>query len=409
MSEKSPVKRIIAFVTDVISWNFSGGIGYQLYLCSLAALMMLGVYAYSVQFTLGLSATNMSNVVSWGFYIANFTFLVGVAAAAVMLILPAYLFKDKDLRHVVIVGELVAVGALIMCRTFVFVDLGGPLKAWHLAPGVGLFNWPSSLLTWDILVLNGYLALNMSVPAYILYCRYHHRQPDERKYRPFVFLSIFWAFGIHMVTAFLYEGLPARPFWNNPLMGPRFLASAFAAGPALITILLIIINKITTFKIPKETFNKLRLIIVISAIINLIMLFSEVFKEFYFPTHHSLSAQYLYFGVQGHDSLVPWIWTAVSINLIGTLTLALNPGKNNPLVVFPACVLLFVGIWIEKGIGLIVPGLVPSPLGEIVDYAPSWVEISIALGVLGLGMFVITMLLKPALIIEQRYKGPREN
>jgi molybdopterin-containing oxidoreductase family membrane subunit len=261
------------------------------------------------------------------------------------------------------------------------------------------------LLAWDILVLNGYLALNLSIPAYILYCHYYHRQPDPRKYRPFIFISIFWAFGIHLVTAFLYEGLPARPFWNNPLMGPRFLASAFAAGPALITVLLVIINKTSTFKIPSQTFNKLRLIIVVSAIINLIMLFSEVFKEFYFPTHHSLSAEYLYFGLDGYGALVPWIWTAISINIIGTAVLAFNPGKNNPLVLFSACTLLFLGIWIEKGIGLIVPGLVPSPLGEVIGYAPSWVEVSISLGVLALGIFVVTMLLKPALIIEQRYEA----
>ena len=399
------IKELIAFTKDVISWSLSGGIGYQIYLCFLAALMVLGVYAYVVQLNQGLSATNMSNIVSWGFYIANFTFLVGVAAAAVMIILPSYIFKDKDLHKIVIIGEVVAIGALIMCLMFVFVDLGAPWKAWHLIPVIGLFNWPTSLLTWDVLVLNGYLVLNLAVPAYILFCHYHHRKPDDRKYRPFVFISIFWAFGIHLVTAFLYQGLPARPFWNNPLMGPRFLASAFAAGPALITVVLVIIHSTTTFKIEGEIFNKLRRIIVVSAIINLIMLFSEVFKEFYLPTHHSLPAVYLYFGLNGHNSLVPWIWTAIGMNLLGTLTLALNPGGNRPKVLFPACVLLFLGIWIEKGIGLIIPGLVPSPMGEVVDYAPSWVEVSVTLGILALGIFVVTMLLKPALIIEQRFEA----
>jgi len=166
---------------------------------------------------------------------------------------------------------------------------------------------------------------------------------------------------------------------------------------------LVIIHSTTTFKIETETFNKLRRIIVVAAIINLIMLFSEIFKEFYLPTHHSLPAVYLYFGLKGHNALVPWIWTAISMNIIATLTLAINPGRNNPKVLFPACIMLFVGIWIEKGMGLIVPGLVPSPMGEIVDYAPSWVEIGVTLGVLALGIFVVTVLLKPALIIEQRY------
>jgi len=398
-------KEFIAFHKDIIKWSLSGGIVYQIYLCILVALMMLGVYAYFVQVKAGLTVTNMSDIVSWGFYIANFTFLVGVAAAAVMIILPSYIFKDKDLHKVVIVGEVVAIGALVMCLMFVFVDLGAPWNAWHLLPIIGIFNWPSSLLTWDVLVLNGYLVLNLLVPGYILYCHYHNRKPINKIYLPLVFISIFWAFGIHLVTAFLYQGLPARPFWNNPLMGPRFLASAFAAGPALITILLIILQSTTTFKVEDQVFNKIRRIVVVAAIINLIMLFSEVFKEFYLPTHHSQPAIYLYFGLKGHTALVPWIWTAIAMNLIGTLTLAFNPGKNKPIVLVPACILLFVGIWVEKGIGLIVPGLVPSPLGEIVDYAPSWVEVSITLGILALGIFVVSLLLKPALMIEQRYEA----
>jgi len=401
----SPKKGVLSFVADGIAWNLTGGIGYQIYLCCLAAFMVFGVYAYSIQANLGLATTNMSNIVSWGFYIANFTFLVGVAAAAVMLILPAYIFKDEDLHKVVIIGEGVAAGALVMCLMFVTVDLGGPLKVWHMIPGIGLFNWPSSLLTWDVIVLNGYLALNLLVPAYILYCQYNNQKPNEKIYRPFVFLSIFWAFAIHLVTAFLYQGLPARAFWNNPLMGPRFLASAFAAGPSLITMVLVIIHSATTYKIEKQTFNKLRLIIVVSAIINLIMLFSEVFKEFYFPTHHSLPAVYLYFGLKGHNSLVPWIWSSIGMNILGTLLLAFNPGRNNPKVLFPACILLFVGIWMEKGIGLIIPGLVPSPMGEVTDYIPSWVEISVTLGILAVGIFVVTMLIRPALIIEQRFEA----
>jgi len=399
------VKELIAFTRDVILWSLSGGIIYQLYLCVLAALMVLGVYAYVVQLKFGLAATNMSDIVSWGFYIANFTFLVGVAAAAVMIILPSYIFKDKDLHKVVIIGEVVAIGALVMCLMFVFVDLGAPWKAWHMIPVIGLFNWPTSLLTWDVLVLNGYLVLNLMVPAYILFCHYHNRKPDSKKYLPFVFLSIFWAFGIHLVTAFLYQGLPARPFWNNPLMGPRFLASAFAAGPALITVVLIIVQSTTSFKLENQIFNKIRRIVVIAAIINLIMLFSEVFKEFYLPTHHSQPAIYLYFGLQGHNALVPWIWTAIAMNVIGTLTLAFNPGRNKPVVLVPACILLFLGIWVEKGIGLIVPGLVPSPLGEIVNYAPSWVEVGVTLGILALGIFIVSVLLKPAMIIEQRYEA----
>lgn len=404
MTNRHSKTGIVSFIKDAIKWNLSGSSGYKFFMSILIVLMIVGVYGYIIQFQDGLAATNMSNVVSWGFYISNFTFLVGVAAAAVMLILPAYIFNDEDLHKVVIIGEVVAVGALVMCMSFVFVDLGRPLQAWHLIPGIGQLNFPSSMLAWDILVLNGYLALNALIPAYIVYCHYNDKAPVAKYYKPFVFLSIGWAVAIHMVTAFLYQGLPARPFWNNPLMGPRFLASAFAAGPAIISVVLHVINNVTEYKIDNKIFNKLRIIIISAAIINLLMLFSEIFKEFYFPTHHSQSAIYLFFGLDGHESLVPWIWTAIFLNLSGTIILAINPFKERQILLLPALIILIVGIWIEKGIGLIVPGLVPSPMGELIDYSPSGVELMITLGVVSLGMFVITMLLKPALIIEKKYE-----
>ena len=397
-------KGFAAFISDCMRWALTGGIAYKLYLATLFGLIGAGMYAYSQQFQYGLRITGMSDIVSWGLYISNFTFFVGVAAAAVMLILPAYILKDKDLHKVVIIGEGVAVGALVMCLLFITVDMGGPLKVWHMIPGIGLFNWPSSILTWDMLVLNGYLALNSLVPLYILYCNYHGRNPVGWKYKPFVFLSIFWAISIHMTTAFLYQGLPARPFWNNPLLGPRFLASAFAAGPAVIMMVLIVIKESTSYPIDTNIFRKLKRIIVASAIINLVMLFSEVFKEFYTFTHHSLSAQYLFFGLEGHDSLVPWIWTAISLNILGTLLFAFDPTKCNPKYLMVAAISLFTGIWIEKGFGLIIPGFVPSPLGEVVDYTPSILEIMITVGILAAGAFVVTMLIKPALVIEMRLR-----
>lgn len=399
-----PKKGIAAFLSDCMRWSLSGGRGYKIYLLALLAVMGAGLFSYVKQFQEGLIITGMSDIVSWGLYISNFTFFVGVAAAAVMLIVPAYILKDKDLHEVVIIGECVAVGALIMCLMFITMDMGGPLKVWHMIPGIGLFNWPSSILTWDVLVLNGYLALNSLVPLYILYCNYHGREPVGWKYKPFVFLSILWAVSIHMTTAFLYQGLPARPFWNNPLLGPRFLASAFAAGPAVIMMVLIAIKQWSRYPVDIQIFFKIKRIIVVAAVINLLMLFSEIFKEFYTFTHHSLSAQYLFFGLDGHTSLVPWIWTAIGLNILGTLLFAFDPTKGNPRYLLVAAISLFTGIWIEKGFGLIIPGFIPSPMGEVVDYTPTANEILITLGVLATGVLVVTLLIKPALAILIKFK-----
>ena len=389
-----------SFLLDALNAVTKGGIRYHIWMGSLTLIMLFGAYAYSIQLEYGLQVTGMNDHVSWGLYISNFTFLVGVAAAAVMLVLPTYILKDMDFSKAVLIGEGMAVSALIMCLSFVTVDMGGPARLWHIIPGIGVFNWPQSMLAWDVLVLNGYLLLNLLIPFYILFTRYSNKTPEKKYYVPFVILSVGWAFGIHLVTAFLYAGLIAKPFWNSSLLGPRFLASAFAGGPALMIIALGVIRKFTIYDIKDETINKLALIITVAAQINLVMLGSEIFKEFYAPTEHSASAMYLFFGLHGHNALVPWIWTAIVLNIIATVCLTLHPVRSNLNLLFPVCGLLFLAIWIEKGMGLIIPGFIPSPLGEIVEYTPSWVEISITTGIWALGAFVFTILIRVAIPIE---------
>ncbi len=389
-----------AFVRDALLSATGGGRAYHLWMGSLTLVMLVGGYAYGVQLREGLVVTGMSDHVSWGLYISNFTFLVGLAAAAVMLVLPAYVLGDVDFARAVLIAEGVAVAALLMCLAFVTVDLGGPHRVWHLIPGIGLLNWPRSLLAWDVVVLNGYLALNLLIPLYILYSHYTGREADKRKYVPFVYLSVAWAVSIHMVTAFLYAGLPARPFWNTSLMGPRFLASAFAAGPAFMIVALWFIRSRTPYDVGDAVFRKLAMIVAVAAQINLVMLGSEIFKEFYAPTHHAQSARYLFFGLGEADALTGWIWTAIALNVSATAVLTVHSLRRDPRWLMPACIVLFVAIWMEKGMGMVVPGFIPSPLGEVVEYSPTWVEFAVTAGIWAMGLFVFTVLVRVAIPIE---------
>ncbi len=388
------------FLLSALSSATSGGRRYHLWMGSLTLIMLVGAYAYSVQLRYGLGVTGMNDHVSWGLYISNFTFLVGLAAAALMLVLPAYVLEDVDFGRAVLMAEAVAVAALLMCLSFVVVDLGNPLGSWHLIPRIGYLNWPRSLLAWDVIVLNGYLALNLAIPFYILYSHYAGRTPDKRKYLPWMYIAVMWAVSIHLVTAFLLAGLPARPFWNTALLGPRFLASAFTAGPAFVIVLLWFIRRETRYDISDGAFSKLALITTVAAQVNLVMLVSELFYKFYWPTQHGINARYLFFGLGEHHALVPWIWTAITLNVLATVALMIHPLRRNPRWLMPACAILFVSIWIEKGIGLVVPGFVPSPLGEIVEYTPTWVELCVTAGIWALGLFVLTVLVQVALPIE---------
>ena len=397
---KQAVKNYAVFLWRCGRLALEGDWRYHVWMGALFAVCLLGLNAYAKQLVHGLVITDMSDQVSWGVYIANFTFLVGVAAAAVMLVIPVYIYKNEELHDLVIFGELLAVAAIIMCLAFVTVDLGRPDRFWHLIPGIGKFNFPGSMLSWDVIVLNGYLLLNVHICGYLIYCRYQGRKPSKWFYIPFVFIAMVWAISIHTVTAFLYVGLGGRPFWNSAIVGPRFIASAFTAGPALIILALQVIRKVTDYRIIDRALLTLRSIIQVAMIINVFLLMNEVFKEFYTDSLHVASARYLFLGLHGHNALVPWIWTAITFNVIAMVLLAL-PASRSLRWLNVACVLSIVGIWIEKGMGLVVPGFIPSPLGEIVEYSPTLNETLICLGIWAFGLLCYTLFLRMTVPVLQ--------
>ncbi len=385
------------FLVRVLDRATDGGWQFYAWMTVLTAVMLVGVNAWAQQVAGGMGLTGMSDHVSWGLYIANFTFAVGLAAGGVMMVIPAYLYRDHAMHDVVIIGELLAIAAIAMALGFVVVDLGRPDRAWHLIPGIGRFHWPVSMLTWDVIVLNGYLLLNLHVCGYLLYMRHLGRSPNPKWYVPFVMLSIVWAISIHTVTAFLYSGLGGRPFWNHALLAPRFLASAFVTGPAFIVLTLQLVQRWSTFRVPEAAVSLLVSILKVSACVNLFMLGAELFTDFYTGGHHSAAARYLWFGSHGHHELVPWAWSSLGLN-VGALVVLLTPAlSRNRALLNGALVATFVGIWIEKGMGLIIPGFIPSTLHELVPYAPTVTEWKITAGVWALGLMVFTVALKVAL------------
>ncbi len=383
---------------------------YYAWLAFLGLLMFIGAASYVTQLHKGLIVTAMRDQVSWGFYISNFTFLVGVAAAAVLLVVPAYVYNFKPIKEIVLFGELLAVAAIIMCIMFVVIDMGRIDRLWHVIPFVGKMHFPSSLLAWDIVVLNGYLAINLFVSFYALYQMAHNRDYSLQIIKPLIILSIPWAVSIHTVTAFLYNGLVARPYWNASILAPRFLASAFCSGPAVMLIIFQIIRKVSKIEIDNKAIFKIAELVAYAMGINLFLLAAEFFKEFYSGSIHLAPMEYLYFGLHGHNGLVPWMWAAMFFNITAFILFLRPQTRENMLTLNIACVLIIIGVYIEKGMGLTIPGFVPGTLGEIYEYAPTFIEKSITIGVWATGALIYTLLLKFAIPIytgELRFY-PRE-
>ncbi len=392
--------KLIDFVIGFVKLALKGSPRYYAWIGALLVLMLLGAYTYIYQWMNGLILTGMRDQVSWGFYIANFTFLVGVAAAAVMIVIPAYIYNYKLFKEITIIGELLAASAIIMVLTFVVADLGRPDRFLHLMPLVGTPNFPRSILTWDVIVLNGYLILNIIIPGYVLYKAFNGEKLNRKYFLPIVFLSIPWAISIHTVTAFLYGGLGARPFWNTAVMAPRFLASAFTAGPALIIIVAQVIRRYTNFDIKDRAIFKLSEIVAIAMVVNLFLFGSEIYTIMYSATSHVASLEYLFVGLHENTKLVMWTWLSLILDITAFILLLYPKTRKNFKTLTLACIFAFLGVWIEKGMGLVIPGFIPTPLGEVWEYWPTFPEAVISLAVWALGFFVYTIILKVAISIE---------
>ena len=376
------------------------GSGLYLAWVGLLLLMILsGIYAYSNQLSFGLITANMRDPVSWGFYIGNFAFLVGVAAAAVILVIPAYVYRWGPIREVVLLGELLAVSAIIMCMLFVTIDIGRPQMIWHMMPVVGTPNFPYSLLVWDVFVLTSYFVLNYFVVTYLVFMSYTGRTYKPAFIMPIIFLSIPLAISIHTVTAFLFMGLKARPFWNDAILAPRFLASAFCSGPALLVLIFYTLRRLRPIQISDTALRKIGELLAYAMAINLFFLGCEVFKEFYSHSHHLIHARFQWFGLLEGYSIGGYSWFALTCNVTAFVIFIVPTFRNRIPVLLVGCVLAIAGVYIEKGLGLLLPGLTPGTMGEVYRYTPSATELMVAAGIWGVGLLCFTFMAKVSIAI----------
>ena len=386
----------------MIEKAFQGKKTYWTAIVFLLALSGAGFLFYLRQWQYGLGITGLSRNVSWGLYIANFTFFVGVAASAVMVVLPYYLHNVKAFAKITILGEFLAIAAVIMSILFIFVDLGQPARVFNIIR----YPSPRSLLFWDMISLNGYLFLNLFIGWSTLDAE-NKGEPPVSWAKPLILISIPWAISIHTVTAFIYSGLGARPFWLTALLAPRFLASAFASGPSLLVIMALFVRRFAGFDVGREALRKVVLIVTYALAATLFFLLVELFTVFYSNVpEHASHFRYLFFGLEEKTSLVPWIWISVGLAAVSLLLLIIPQTRKNEAILLPTCIAVFVAIWIDKGLGLIIPGFTPSPLGEITNYIPTVPELIITAGIWSAGFLIITLLYRVAISVKSGPSDP---
>jgi molybdopterin-containing oxidoreductase family membrane subunit len=344
----------------------------------------------------GLILTNLSNTVPWGLYVSFFVFWVGVAAAGIMAGVVAYVFNDKEFMKIAVIGEVQAIAALIIVFGLIMVDVGRPLRALVLIPQLPNLR---SMLDWDFIVLTTYLLLNVVA----LLVTVHYYRQDKAIPRsflvPFIVIAAPFAIGIHTVTAFIFQALTARPIWNSPLLAPRFVATAFASGPAIMLLALYLAERyIPGFKVDFSVYKKTLYVIVGSLVVGLYFTFSEVQEIFWYTTepYKRAQAEVLFFGYHlPYLAVLIWLWIGLGMAaaILGTLPQVHNTKKGILIV----SLLTVIAVIAEKTMTIVIPGYVPGTLGEIVPYYPSPTEVAITLGVHAAGLLVYLLLGRAAL------------
>lgn len=405
------IPKVMAFFKAGIKNAITGSLQYYAWVGGLVVILITGLYTYYQQTQQGLIITSARHLNPWGtLSYAQFPFFVGVAAGAVMIVIPAYLYQREDFEEIAVFGEALAASAVIVSIASVLTMLGSLERLVYIFPIVGTPNFPQSMLPWDVIVLNGYLALNIFIPGYMLYKGYHSEQP-KKWIKYLIYLSVPWAISIHTVTAFIIVANPLRHLWFTALMVPRFLTSAFVAGPALLILVLLIIRRASPqgtgyagIEIKDKTLFTLGHIILIALLANLFSLISEIFTLGYSQTTHWASMKYLLFGLEHYGEiytmLTPVMRVSIGLEIVAALLLLHPRTRYNIKTLIAGSAAALTGIFFEKGIILFLSVFIISPLGQV--YEPSFTipEVVMALSLWALGALVFTLFAKAAIGIR---------
>jgi molybdopterin-containing oxidoreductase family membrane subunit len=371
---------------------------YWGFLFLLLGFIAVGFACWLREHHLGSGPTSgLSRDVPWGLHIGQLTFFVGVAASAVMVVLPYYLHNYKDFGRLTVLGEFLAVSAVIVAMLSVFTIMGQPGRVFNVL----LHPTPNSIIFWDMVVLSTYLALNLICGWTALSAERQGVAPPKWV-KPFIYLAILWAPSIHMVTAFLYAGLPGKHHWLTALQAVHFLATAFAAGPALLILLSMILRKVSRFDPGTKAIQKLAEIAIYALILHLFFIVLEFFTAFYSRSPgHMQSLEYLYVGLEGHKALVPVMWSSSLLAVLGLILLAVPASRHNDKALAVGAVSIFFSIWMDKGLAFIVAGFIPNSFEKITEYWPAPNELMVAVGVLAVGTLVLTLLYKITVSVKE--------
>ncbi|MEG2533180.1 MAG: NrfD/PsrC family molybdoenzyme membrane anchor subunit [Gordonibacter sp.] len=358
-----------------------------LWLGVFGALALVGIVSFIMQLTQGLQVANLGNDITWGLYIVGFLVFTGVAAGCLLFASAPFMFSNlAAYRPYARVASFTAVACGCVCAgLFIISDTGNPLRAFSILTS---FQFASPLF-WDTVILIAYVVLGIVFTLMLV--KVAKGEKTEESVRPLA-IAVFVAALLVTVTALAFALQVARPTWNNPGLVLSFFAAAVVAGGSLLTIVYTVLDRSGYLPMDEQVSRGFSRVVALFLVAELVFVLAEVFSGLYIGIGEEATvAAWL---VSGPGALFFWVELAC---FAGGIALLL---QKAPALRVAGAALAFVAVFLVKYnmlqaqlhnplIGFAGPVAAPgAPAGA---YFPGLIEWGVAMGIVGIGLFILTL------------------
>ncbi|MDR1183486.1 MAG: polysulfide reductase NrfD [Coriobacteriales bacterium] len=362
-----------------------------------AVVAVAGIALWMFQLSAGMVNTNMRDLDAWGIYIIMFMLFVGLSAGGLIISSVPRVFGIPGFGGISKIAIWVSVCCTVLAMGFIIVDLGGPLRIWHL---VAYANFSSPLM-WDVAALSVYLIVS------IIYLwatiRAERGAGSSVALRILSALALVAAIMVHTVTAWIFGLQIAHEFWYTALLGPWFVSSALLSGLALVLIVVMALRKAGYIELDGEPITKMAKLLGVFTVVDL-----------YFFACDLLTAGFP--GAEGGEivamlttgPLALFFWSEVAfgimtmfvafVPLLRKSSLIVSASAFSILAILCKRIQLLIGGFQIANIDYAMAGSGPAlsdageglaSLGGSLIYVPSPLEFGVVIGVLALGACIL--------------------
>lgn len=384
---------------------YETGRGFYITVGVLVSIFAWSVYMWIIQIWNGLGVTGMNQPVTWGFYIVNFVFFIGISHAGTLISAILRLSKAEWRRPITRMAEVITAIVLAIGGLHPILDLGRPDRMLNLFSAGRL----QSPLLWDVTSITAYFTAS-TVYLFLPMIPDIARLRDQGGKMKWLYTFMAWgwhgterqkfvlnrainilmvmvipiAISVHTVISYIFS-MTLQPGWHSTIFGPYFVVGAIFSGIAALLIVMIVFRRVYHLEayLKEVHFRYLGTLLLIMSLLWFYFTFSEYLTGFFGAEPHEL--EIIMYKFTGPFAI--YFWGMVACNFIIPVTILAVRKLKTIRGVLIASITVVIGMWLERLI-IVVPSLanprLKIPIGV---YTPSITEWALFAG--GLSAFAL--------------------